>query len=75
MPHVIVKLRPGRTEEQKHAFAESITKNMVDILGAREAAISIAFEEVTKEEWQQKVVEPDILPKWDQLYKKPEHEV
>jgi 4-oxalocrotonate tautomerase len=32
MPHVIVKLWPGKTEQQKNRLAEAITKNVMDIL-------------------------------------------
>lgn len=32
MPHVIVKLWPGESEDQKNRLAETITKNIMDIL-------------------------------------------
>jgi len=32
MPHVIVKLWPGKSEDQKNRLAEAITRNIMDIL-------------------------------------------
>jgi 4-oxalocrotonate tautomerase len=32
MPHVIMKLWPGKSEDQKNRLAEAITKNIMDIL-------------------------------------------
>jgi 4-oxalocrotonate tautomerase len=71
MPHVIVKLLPGRTEDQKNRLAEAITRDLMDIAVCEEKSISIAFEEVTKDQWAEKVYRPDILNKASLLYKKP----
>jgi 4-oxalocrotonate tautomerase len=71
MPHVIVKLWPGKTERQKARLAEAITKDVMDILGYGEESVSVALEEVESREWAEKVYEPDIAGKPDQLYKKP----
>ena len=71
MPHVIVKLWPGKSEAQKTALAEAIAQNVIDVLGSREASVSVSFEEVTSEEWAEKVYGPDIAAKPDSLYKKP----
>ncbi len=32
MPHVIVKLWPGKSEQQKTRLAERITKDVMDVL-------------------------------------------
>jgi len=71
MPHVIVKLYPGRPEEQKTSLAEEIVKDIVAIAKCEEKSVSVAFEEVTPEEWAEKVYRPDILEKQNSLYKKP----
>ena len=71
MPHVIVKLWPGKTEEQKAQLAQAITADFTRILGSRETSVSVAFEEVDSQEWMAKVFEPDILGKWGSLYKQP----
>lgn len=71
MPHVIVKLWPGRSEEQKARLAEEIVKDVVDILGNGKESVSVAMEEVAPEDWKEKVYQPDILDRQETLYKKP----
>lgn len=71
MPHVIIKLYPGRSEDQKKRLTDEITRNMVSIIKCEEKSISIAFEEITPEEWTEKVYKPDIMNNEDKLYKKP----
>ncbi|MFE8071759.1 tautomerase family protein [Marinobacteraceae bacterium S3BR75-40.1] len=71
MPHVVVKLWPGKSEEQKQRLAEAITREMVDILQSGEQSISIGFEEVPAEEWKEAVYDPEIRGKSETLYKKP----
>jgi len=71
MPHVVIKMYPGRSEQQKARLAEAITKNITEILACREEVVSIAMEEVKPEEWEEKVDKPEIQPNWDRLYKRP----
>lgn len=71
MPHVIVKLWPGKTERQKKRLAEAIAKNVMDILNYGEESVSMAMEEVHSRDWAEKVYKPDIVGKPDQIYKKP----
>ena len=71
MPHVIVKLYPGRTEEQKKRLTEEITKDVVEIAGCEEKGVSVAFEEIDPADWAEKVYRPDILENRDKLYKQP----
>ena len=71
MPHVIVKMYPGRTEEQKRQLAEAISKDVVAVLKCEEKAVSVAVEEVEKEAWPEKVYRPDILNSPEKIYKKP----
>ena len=71
MPHVIVKLYPGRSEEQKKKLADEIVKDVVAIAKCDEESVSVAFEEIEKEDWADKVYKPDILDRKDSLYKEP----
>ena len=71
MPHIIVKLYPGRTEEQLNRLADAITRNVVAIAEVEEKSVSVAIEEVPSEEWAEKVYKPDILNCQDSIYKKP----
>ena len=71
MPHVIVKLYPGRSEQQKELLAEEIVKDVVAIAKCEEKSVSVAFEEIDPADWPQKVYKPDILDKRETLCKKP----
>ena len=71
MPHVSVKLYPGRTEAQKLQLAERIVSAMGETIGARPETISVSFEEVSAEDWDEKVVKPDIADKLSCVVKLP----
>ena len=71
MPHVIVKLYPGKSEQQKIQLAEAITKDVMRIFNYGDDAVSVAMEEVNPQDWPKKVYQSDILDKPEQLYKKP----
>jgi 4-oxalocrotonate tautomerase len=40
MPHVIVKLWAGKSEKQKTKLAETITKDVMDVLNYGEESVS-----------------------------------
>jgi 4-oxalocrotonate tautomerase len=46
MPHVIVKLWPVRSEQQKARLAERLTQAVTDVLGYRDESVSVSIEEV-----------------------------
>jgi 4-oxalocrotonate tautomerase len=71
MPHVIVKLWPGKSEQQKARLAEAITKDFMEILHYGDESVSVAMEEIKSQDWLEKVYKPDVKNKWDKLYKKP----
>jgi len=71
MPHVIVKLYPGRSDEQKTRLAEEIVKDVVTIAKCEEKSVSVAFEEIKPEDWADRVYRPDILENPQTIYKKP----
>ena len=71
MPHVIVKLWPGKTEKQTEQLAERISQAVLDVLDYGEESVSVAMEEVRSGDWAKQVYQPDIKAKWDRLYKKP----
>jgi 4-oxalocrotonate tautomerase len=73
MPHVIVKLYPGRTEEQKNRLAEAITKEVMTIAQCEEKSVSVAIEEIDPAHRAEKVYRPDILDNEASLYKKPDY--
>ena len=75
MPHVIVKLWPGKSEQQKARLADKIAKDVMDIFNYGEESVSIGFEEIKSQDWKEKVYRPDIRDKWEKLYKKPGYEM
>ena len=71
MPHVIVKLWPGKTENQKNQLTEEIVKDVMKILKYGEESVSVSIEEIKSDEWKEKVYVPDIINCPGKLYKKP----
>jgi 4-oxalocrotonate tautomerase len=71
MPHVSVKLYPGRSEQQKSRLAAEIVKDVVAIANCGEESVSVAIEEIKPEDWAEKVYKADILSNAEKLYKKP----
>ena len=75
MPHIIVKLWPGKSERQKERLAGKIAKDVMDLLNYGEESVSVGFEEISAKDWEEKVYKPDIRERWDELYKKPGYEM
>lgn len=46
MPNITVELLRGRSIDQRRQFAESVTAQAVDILGARREDVRIVFTEI-----------------------------
>jgi len=74
MPHIQVKI-VAKTEEEKMKLAEAITMAVKDAVGASEANISVSIEDVEKSDWIEGVYKPDILARWDLLYKEPGYDL
>src|SRR5207249_7744874 len=55
MPHVIVKLWPGKSEQQKARLADKITKDVMDVFDYGEESVSVGFEEIKSKDWKEKV--------------------
>jgi len=71
MTHIIVKLWPGRFEQQRTRLAQEIVKDVVAIAKCEEKSVSVAIEEIKPEDWAEKVYRPDILNSPEKLYKEP----
>jgi 4-oxalocrotonate tautomerase len=74
MPHIVVKMISGRTDEQKARLAEEVTKAVMSALNCAEKSVSVAVEDVASADWTEKVYKPDILAKPDQIFKAPGYE-
>jgi 4-oxalocrotonate tautomerase len=71
MPHVIVKMWPGKSEKQKARLAEAITRDVMEVLDYGEESVSVAIEEIKARDWAEEVYRSDIKKNWDKLYKEP----
>jgi len=71
MPHIIVKLWPGKSDRQKQLLADRITESVMEVLKYGEESVSVGFDEVAAQDWTAQVYEPDIKARWDTLLKKP----
>lgn len=71
MPHIVVKLYPGVSEEQKSKIAQEITKVVQQHAEKPEEFISVDITEVPEAQWMDQVYDSEIKPNWEKLYKKP----
>jgi 4-oxalocrotonate tautomerase len=71
MPHVIVKMFPGRSDAQKVRIAEAITRAVMVEAKCSEDAVSVGIEDVAPGDWDEVVFKPDIEGKAGTLFKKP----
>ncbi len=69
MPHVIVKLWPGRNETQKRAIADKVIQAVVESAGVPATAVTVGIEEVPKERWHEEVHIPDVDRKNASIYR------
>lgn len=71
MPHVVIKMYAGRSEAQKAALAEEITRAVTKILGYGADSVSVGIEDVAPGDWTAQVYKPDISDKPGTIYKRP----
>jgi 4-oxalocrotonate tautomerase len=71
MPHIVVKMYPTESEEQKTKLVEETTKVIMDVTEKPEATVSVRIIEVPEQIWMDEVYQKEILPAIDTLYKKP----
>lgn len=71
MPHIIVKLYPGRTDNVKRQLAEKIAGDVAEIADCKRRSISVAIEEIDPKDWAETVYRPDILQNEDSIVIQP----
>ncbi|WP_066723204.1 tautomerase family protein [Sphingomonas pituitosa] len=71
MPHVIVKLWPGKSAAQKQQLADAIVREVARTMDYGPEAVSVGLEEVAPDDWMTRVYAPDIQGKRDTLTKMP----
>ena len=57
MPHIDIKLFPGRSDEMKKAAAEKIVEAAAAELGAPTSAFSVSFTDIEKDVWNETVAD------------------
>lgn len=71
MPHIIVKMLPGRSDALKQSLADAITAAVKSTLDAPESAISVGIEDVERSDWNDAVVKPDIIDRKETMFRMP----
>lgn len=71
MPHIVVNIIEGKSEEKKQEFAEKMVQLASETLGIRPAAFSVKFQEFAKESWMDQVYKTEIKPNLESLSIKP----
>lgn len=57
MPHISVKMFPGRGEKTKKDLADKLHELAVKELACPEGAVSVSVEDIEKEKWNEEVLE------------------
>ena len=65
MPHIAIKMYPGRSEELKKDIAVKTRDFLAKEMGMEEKFFSVSVEDIEKDKWQEEVV--DKIAK-DDLY-------
>ena len=71
MPHIVVKMYKGRTDEQKVELSKALLETAVRVTGRGAEHFSGAVEDYEPENWQKDVYEPEIVGKQETLYVRP----
>ena len=73
MPHIIIKLQPGKNDEIKSKLAKRIANTVAEELNVDMGDVSVAIEEVPREAWGEKVYKAEIKNN-PNIYNKPGYE-
>ena len=76
MPHIDIKCYPkGLSEADLQAFADDLTAFASERLSTPPEFITIAYAEISADEWKDKVYDAEIRPNADTLLRKPGYEM
>lgn len=73
MPHIVVKLWPGRNDDIKNDLAKKIADAVAEELKVDIGDVSVAFEEVSSSDWGEQVYKKEIKDN-SNVYLKPSYE-
>ncbi len=71
MPHIHLKIAAGQSEENKQKLADLFTRVITENTENLDEAVSVAIEDIPKEDWKDAVYDKEIKPNIEALYKKP----
>lgn len=57
MPHIVVKMYPGRSQEVKEDFAKKVQMLTVEEFGCQPGHVSVSVEDILPENWKDQVVD------------------
>ncbi|MCQ2535036.1 MAG: tautomerase family protein [Clostridia bacterium] len=60
MPHVTIKMWTGRSDEIKTRLSEKVAQTIADDLGCKLSDVTVAVDDVNKEDWVDQVVSKEI---------------
>ncbi len=66
MPYIAIKSYP-KDEETKKRFVDKVYEDMKEILGVPDRAITISYEFIEPEKWQETVVKKEVEPRMDSV--------
>ncbi len=66
MPYIAIKAYP-KDEETKKKITERINQAFLEIWGCSQEAINISIEEVAPENWDEKVMQTEVIPQKDKM--------
>lgn len=66
MPYIAIKSYP-KDEETKKLLVEKINDVVMEVVGCPPQAITISLEEILPEDWEDKIVKPEIEPNLDKM--------
>lgn len=66
MPYIAIKSYP-KDQATKELVVERINEIFLDVWGCPQEAITISIEEITPEDWDEKIVKPEINPKKENM--------
>ncbi len=73
MPHVVVKLWPGRNDEIKGNLAKKVAEAVADELNVGLGDVSVAIEEIERSDWGEQIYKKEIKDN-PNIYFKPDYE-
>lgn len=57
MPHISIKMYPGRTDDTKKKIAEKVRDCLVEEMQMEPKYFSVSVEDIEKSDWQKEVVD------------------